>query len=239
MSILANLKTDSSIQEATDFIGGGRIDETGIYDCTIEHAYLEEAASGALGVTFRMKTSDGKSFDDTQWVTSGSAKGKKNYYEKDGKKHYLPGFTVVNDICLLSVAKELSEVAADLQKKVIKLYDYTTKKEVATEVNMVMPLLGQTVKLGIVKNIVDKTVKDAAGNYVPTGETRNEMVVDKVFRARDGKTRTEILAQAEEATFINSWSERNKDRVVNKSKGASAGVTTGTAMAAPSKSLFS
>ena len=75
---------------------------------------------------------------------------------------------------------------------------------------------------------VDKTKKnDATGQYEPTGETREENEIDKLFRASDRMTTAEIRAKAAEASFAFTWETKNTGVTKNKSKGAPAG--TGTA----------
>lgn len=244
MNIFANVVTDSSIEEEIDVVSSGfKPLESGIYTFEIKQAYAGEASSGAKSVTFQFEAADGTKFKNTQYVTSGKAKGGKNYYEtKDGKKRYLPGFTTTNNICLLSAGKELHEI--EMEEKVINLYDKDAGKEVPTKVMMLMDILGKEITLGVIKQIVDKNVKDGAGNYVPSGETREENEVDKVFRARDGMTVAEIKAQAEEAVFINTWKEANEGKTRNKAKGAQNGSVAGAPTAAassapaPAKSLF-
>ena len=102
-------------------------------------------------------------------------------------------------------------------------------------------LHGQQIIAGVLKQTVDKTKKNDSGVYVATGETRDENEIDKFFRAKDSLTVAEILAQASEATFINSWREKNAGVTRMKAKGASgtAGAPAAAAPpAAPKKSLF-
>ena len=181
-------------------------------------------------------------------MTSGTAKGSKNYYEdKNGEKHYLPGFIAANAICLLTVGKEISQL--DTETKVINLYSAEAKAEVPTKVEVIMDLLGQEIIAGIIKQTVDKTKKnEATGQYEATGETRDENEIDKFFRAKDRMTTAEIRAQAEEATFINAWEQKWAGKVKDRAKGAASGLPgvpkLGAAQAAtagtkkPTTSLF-
>ena len=225
MSILASLVTDDSIANEKDTVGGGgnRILDSGLYNCTVETAYISKAASGALGLVVNFKTDDGRSLRQTFWMTSGSAKGCKNYYEKDGEKYYLPGFILANSLSLLTTGQEISQL--ETEKKVIPLYNPEAKAEVPTKVDMVMDMLGKEILVGVLKTIVDKTKKnEATGIYEPTGETREENEVDKFFRARDKMTTAEIRAQAPEANFYKVWSEKWTGKVREKAKGAGQAV---------------
>lgn len=240
MSILANLTVDDSINEAKDTVGGGGPLESGLYKATVTVAYVTQSSGGALGLVAHFKTEDNREFRQTFWMTSGTAKGCKNYYEKDGEKHYLPGFTHASHLGLLSVGKEMADM--DLEEKVINLYSFEAKKEVPTKVNMVMDLINQEIIVGLLKQTVDKVQKDDnTGKYEPTGETRDENEVDKFFRAKDRMTVAEIRAQAEEASFIDTWEQKWSGKTRNRAKGASENTGTVGAPKAnkkPSTSLF-
>ena len=119
------------------------------------------------------------------------------------------------------------------------------KAEVPTKVEVLMDLLGQEIIAGVIKQTVDKTKKNEAGAYEATGETRDENDIDKLFRAKDRMTTAEIRAQAETATFIDTWSNKWTGQTKNKAKGASG--TAGAPQAAagapaaakkPTTSLF-
>lgn len=243
MNMLANLKTDDSIIEDKDSLGGGTyILESGVYPMTIDLAYLSVSDSGAMALNLHLKTDD-VVIRQTLWLTGGTAKGCNNYYvNQKGEKKYLPGFTHANHLCLLTVKKELSDL--DTEEKVIKLYDYNAKAEVPTKVNMVMDLIGQDISVGLLKQTVDKNAKDASGAYVPTGETREENEIDRLFRASDGKTVNEIRDKIDPAEFRDQWAAKHTGVTKNKAKGATAGTPAMGTMAgkaaapAPRKSLF-
>ena len=237
MSLLSNLHTDETIANERDSVGGGGPLESGLYPMTINTAYITKSQGGALGLVLNAKTEQGKEVRQTLWMTSGTAKGCKNYYEdKQGQKQYLPGFIHANAISLLTVGKDISEL--DTETKVVNAYSPEAKAEVPTKVEMVMDLLGQEILVGLIKQTVDKTQKNDAGQYIPTGETREENEIDKIFRAKDRKTTAEIRAQAEEAVFADTWEQKwagkTRDRT-NKNGAAGAGVA-GAPKAAPSVS---
>src|SRR5271170_5746677 len=105
MSLLKNLSTDDSIFNEKDSVGNGGPVESGLYPATISLAYVTKAASEALGLVLVAKTASGRDVKQTLWMSSGKEKGGKNYYEKDGQKHYLPGFLIANSLALLTVGK--------------------------------------------------------------------------------------------------------------------------------------
>ena len=244
MSLLSNLHTDENIANEKDYIGNGGPLNSDLYGLKVSLAYINKASSGALGLVAHFKTEDNKDLRQTFWMTSGTAKGCKNYYEKDGQKNYLPGFIAANALALLTVGKEISQL--ETETKVVNLYSAEAKAEVPTKVEVVMDLLNQEIIAGVIKQTVDKTKKDeATGIYVATGETRDENEIDKFFRAKDRMTTAEIRAQAEEAVFIDSWKEKWAGKTRDRAKGAGTAGTPGMPKAAaaagtkkPTTSLF-
>ena len=245
MSLLSGLTTSNDIAAEKDSVGGGIVLDSNVYNFTVKLAYLQKAASDALSLVVHLTTEDNKDVRQQFWMTSGKEKGCKNYFvDKNGDKQYLPGFNMANSLCLLTVGKEISQM--ETETKVVNLYNSESKAEVPTNVEMLTELLGKQVLGGLIKQIVDKNVKDAAGNYVPSGETREENELDKLFRERDGKTTAEILAQAPEAVFIETWKKKWVGQVKNKTNkqagtaGApKAGASPAGGTAKPQNSLFS
>lgn len=214
MSILKNLKTDDSITAEKDSVGGGsRVIDSDLYLGTITMAYIVTAASGAVGLALALKTSAGE-VKETVYMTSGTAKGAKNFYEKDGEKFYLPGFLLANSLALLTVGKEIGDL--EPEEKVVNLWNSEARAEIPTKVPMLMELLGQEIYAGVLKQLVDKTKKDDNGVYQPTGETREQNALDKFFRAKDKMTVAEIRAKAEKATFADTWAEKHTGNVQDK-----------------------
>ena len=226
MNMLANLTTDDTIASEKDSVGGssGPL-ASGLYPMTVAMAHISKSDGGATGLVLSLKTQDNKEVRQTLWMTSGTAKGGKNYYEKDGVKNYLPGFLLAQSLCLLAAGKEVS--AVDIEQKVINLYSYDAKAEVPTKVNVVMDLLNKQILVGMIKQTVDKNAKNAAGVYVPTGETREENEIDKLFHAETQLTTAEIKAKATEGVFVNTWAAKHTGVTRNKAKGAAAGGTAG------------
>jgi hypothetical protein len=229
-----NLKTDDSIQEDGDRIGGGLGPlDSGIYNCTISMAYQTESQGGALGVVLHLGTEDGRELRQTVYVTSGKAKGQSNtYLDKNGEKRYLPGFTLINHLCLLTAGKELSEMATE--EKVIKVWNFDAKAEVPTQVPVLTGLLGKEVIAAVFKQIVDKRARGDDGNYHPTGETREENEIDKFFRKLDRMTVAEIKAQElSEGVFIDQWAEKHAGQVRDRS--SKTGTTPAAALNKPAQ----
>lgn len=252
MSLLSNLKADVAVEESTDVVASGGPLASGIYTCTVNMAYLGESDGGAASLTLHLQPDGGREFRHTLWLTSGRAKGQKPYYEtRDGKKRFLPGFEAAQHLSLLTAGIEPENWTAE--EKVVNLWNSEAKKEVPTKVQVVTDLMGKRVIAGVLQVIEDKNVKDASGNYVPSGETRTLNEVDKFFREKDRMTVVEIKAQTlTEGEFINAWTEKWDGEVRDKSTkdaGAGSNVATGNfgqaapaaaaSAAKPQTSLFS
>jgi hypothetical protein len=247
MSLLQKLATDDSIAVERDSLGNNGPLESGIYKAKVALAYIITADSGALGLVLHLKTDTNREIRQTLWMTSGTAKGGNNFYiDKQGNKQYLPGFLHANSLALLTVGKEINQL--DTEVKVVKLYSKEAKAEVPTKVDVITELLDQEILVGLIKQKVNKTQKNDAGVYVPSGETREENEIDKLFRARDGMTTAEIRAEAEEASFLEAWKgkwtgvtkDRTKGTTGNGVAGAPgmAGISAAAPTAKPKESLF-
>ena len=210
MSIFKNFTTEG-MEEARDTLGGFQVLESGIYTGVVKHFYAGESRGGAMSLTLIVDLG-GREYRETLWITN---KNKENFFinKKSGKKSPLPGFTVANDICLITTGKELHEITP--QEKVATIYDFDAKAEVNKNVPTIVEAIGQKISLGILKELHNKR-EEVNGEWVDTAETREENVIDKVFHpdlhltvveARQGKTKLE------EATFWGAWEKRNKGQV--------------------------
>ncbi len=233
--------TTAEVETETDFVGGGsRILESNIYDCTIETAYRLVSKAGAMGIALSFKTSDGRYYKQTVYITSGDKKGNKTYYVKEGKNYNLPGYNQVNSLTLLTVGKKIDDLIGATEDKVIKLWDNDLKKEVPKTVPMIMALKDQKVKLCILQQIVSKMIKKEGTDFYvpcPTGATKEENDINKVLRASDSLTVNEVKAKATSADFAEKWLKTNEGEVKTKlhkdaPKGAAA-TTSGGAASAP------
>jgi len=229
--LFTGLASDKTIENETDYIAASVL-ESDLYEFTIEHAFMTIAESGAKAINLRLKYGNDQDYRQVLYVTSGTAKGCKNFYtDKNGKNRYLPGFNIANALCLLTVKTEIGKQTAE--EKVINLWNKELKKETPTPVQMIMALAGQKFIGGVIKQTVDKTAKDAAtAKYLPTGETRDENDMDKIFRASDGLTVAEIRAKVTESVYKETWAKANKGVTRNRAKGAAAPGSPAAAAAA-------
>ena len=87
MSLLASLSTDASIADEKDSVGSTGALDSGLYKAKVALAYITKSAGGAMGLVLNLKTDANREIRQTLWMTSGTAKGAKNYYEdKNGDK---------------------------------------------------------------------------------------------------------------------------------------------------------
>lgn len=221
MTFLANLKTDSSIEDEKDILGGFQPLESGLYEHKVALAYVDKSKGGATSLNLHLVDDKGTESRFALWMISGDAKGNKNYYERDGKKNYLPGFIAANSLCLLTVGKEISEM--ELEEKVISLYSRDAGGEVPTKVQVLVELTNQEILTGVIKQIVDNNTQDASGKWVPSGDTREENEIDKFFRASDRMTTSEIRGKAEKAVFADTWEKKWTGVTRNRAKGVASG----------------
>lgn len=246
-----NLATNDKIKDAVDSVGSSGPVDSNAYACTISMAYATKSSGGAMGLVLHLKADPfagaptGREIRETIYVTSGDKKGNLNYYEnKDGEKNYLPGFILGNDLCLLTVGKDLSEI--DTEDKIVNVYNFETKSEVPTKVPVLTELLDKRIIVGVLKTLENKQKKDDNGVYQNTGETREGNSMDKFFRERDSMTVAEIKGQAESPVFINTWKAkwagevRDRTSATNGTSNVAAfgAKPSAGAAAAPKKSLF-
>jgi hypothetical protein len=220
--MFGNLTDTTKLETSEDRLGGGFEPlASGAYTGTIKLAYAGKAAqSDAQNVTIHVDV-NGKEFRETIYITN--RKGENFYADKQdpSKKMPLPGFTTVDDICLLTTGEGL--IDQETEEKVVKLYNFQERKEVNTPTQCLTALHGKTIRLGILREIVDKEAKDASGNYVPTGETRTQNTIDKVFHPETNMTVNEYRNELSAPEFHDAWVKKNEGQDRNKAKGAAAG----------------
>ena len=235
-NLFGNLKTDG-LEAVTDRVGGDFSFDTDVYKAKVKVAYLGKSAKGAnfLGLTFLMP--DGREYNEDVYFTN---KEGDNFYvvKKDGKptdkKAPLPGFTLVNDLLLVTTGKPLSELTADdVEERVIKLYDRTEKKEMPTKVNMVAILLNTEVGIAVQKSEETQMEKDSDGFYtIPTDKTRFTNNIEKMLVPDTLHTVTEAT-NGNNAEWATKWVEKNKGVIRDKKYKGNAAVKSGMPGRAP------
>jgi hypothetical protein len=212
MSLFGKL-TSEGLEKSQDRLGGFSPLDSGVYIAKIKALYAGQSAGGAMSITLLAELQNGKEYRETVYVTN--KEGKNFFLNKDDrtKKVPLPGFTVADDLCLIATGKPLAE--QDTEEKVINVYDYETKKELPKSVPMIVEAIGQEVSLGIIKQVVNKNVKQGT-EYVATAETREENFIDKVFHPTLKLSVAEARNGQDEPKFQEAWIARNKDQIRDK-----------------------
>lgn len=235
MSIFSNMNTEG-MEQVKDSVGGFSLLDSGVYPAKVKAVYMTKASSSNAMAANLLLDIDGREYRETIYITN---KNGENFFvnQKTGNKVPLPGFTLLNDLCLLTVKEPLCKM--DTEDKVFKLYDYEAKTELPKSVPTITALSDQEVVVGIIKQVVDKNVKNADGKYVPSGDTREENIIDKFFHAESKCTVNEISAEKTEHAFLDKWIEKNAGKTRNKATGKKEG-TAGAPQkpAAQTKSLF-
>ena len=209
--MFGNLTTDG-LQESQDRLGGIQVFNTDIYIGTIKALYAGKSSGGATSVTL-IADLDGKEYTETLYVTN---KDGQNWFankQDNTKKVPLPGFTVVDDICLIATGEPLA--AQETEEKVVKVWDSEAKKEMPKSVPMIIAALGKPIALGIQKTLANKQTK-VGNDYVPNAETREENHIDKVYHPEMKLTVAEARGGQDVAQFWDAWLLKNKDQVRDK-----------------------
>lgn len=213
MGIFSQYKTDG-LEQVQDRIGGFTPLDSDIYIATIKAMYAQPAKSGALGVTLLATLDNGKEYQETFYV---SDKEGKNYFlnkQDSTKKVPLPGFVVVNDICLIASDMPLSD--QETEEKVLNIYDPEAKKELPKNVPVITALIGKKVALAIANELHNKTTK-VGDSYQETAESVNRNAVVKVFHP-EYKITVYEATEEKDPTFWDKWLERYKGQVIDRRK---------------------
>ena len=213
---LFKILTTEGLQDSEDRIGGFQRLDTDVYAGMIKVAYAITSEGGAQGVVLNIDF-EGKEYSETIYVTD--KKGQNYFLNKDDntKKVQLPGFIIIDELCLVTTDKPLSE--QDTEEKVVKVYDKDAKKELPKGVPVLTELTGKPVLLGVLKTLENQNEKSGS-EYVPTAKTREVNSIDKVFhptlRITVVEARNTKEGEQPEAKFIESWTTRNKGNTRDK-----------------------
>jgi len=243
--------TTDNLEQAEDRVGGFTPFESDIHTGDIKAFYGGKSPGGAKFIQLIVAVG-GKEYRETIYVTN--KQGQNFFHPKDksgnrdtSKKVPLPGFTIVNDIALVTVGKELHQL--DFEDKVVNVYDFDAKKELPKTVPMAMEVIGEKVSLGILQILESKKTKQG-DEYVATGEDRTVNSINKVFHTESQMTVVEAQEGAESAAFWDKWLDSNKGKVQDmRDKNPQAGnagrppkpgaaPSSSGETASPAKSLF-
>jgi len=240
MSLLKKLNTGGSdVEAAKDTLGGGNfLRESNIYKGDIVVAYVTQSEKGAMAVNLDIKLEDGSSYRETVYVSNRDGE---TFFTKEGKKYPLPGFTTIDNICMITTEKGLAD--QETEDKTLMLWDFESQKEIPREVPVLVELTGQPVALGILKVRENKTKKNDRGGYDAINEERLYNTISAVFHPEAKVTVNEAL-EGRDPDFWDAWLGRNENRLVDKYKevkggGAARSANRASSSDAPArKSMF-
>ena len=220
MSILSKVKNTTQVQETVeeDRLGGASLLDSDVYLMTVKGAYFDESAGGAMCMVLALETETGKQHRETVYFTN---KAGETYYvdKNDPKKtHYLPGYLILDSLCML--VNETPLLEQNTEVKQVKIYDRELGKEIPQNRDVCVDMLNQQVKVAILRQTVNKQVKNAAGTYVPTAETREENVIAKYFHAETDQTYGEATQGIEGGVFMAEWLKKYQGVTLDKVKPA-------------------
>ena len=218
MSLFKNLGTEG-LADKEDRLGGSRVLNTNIYEADIKAAFAQKSSTGALGITLQLLIG-GQEVSTTQYVTN--SQGQNFFHPKDGNgqpnlkmKNPLPGFTIIDDLCLVTTGAPLQD--QETEQKTVRIYNFDEKKELPTVVDMMTALIGTKAYFAVWHDLVNAEEKNSSGMYVPVEKTREQNEFVKVFHHPSRITVKEQLVAAEagqdsvEPVFYDEWLAKNVD----------------------------
>lgn len=229
---------------------GNSVLETGLYKAVVKYAYLTESKNGAVGVVVSLDVEESPNRvltkSETFWITN---RNKENYYvdKKTGQHITMPSYQVLEELYGTVTGNSLSEVADDIELKTVSIYDYSTKSEVPTEVEVIAGLTSVAVGVLIQKVLKNKSVSNGSGGYVDTHETVEVNSVVKFVDLDTSLTLSELIKKSPEPMYVNTWLKSFQGKVQDKRtikeatpESAGTGVlkVADTTTAKPKKSLF-
>lgn len=230
MGMFDGLEIGNGVEEQKDIVGGfAKVDHTGLYDFEIVKAYADVAGSGAFSVTVHFKSDKGANFRVTEYISSGTKKGCKNYYiDKNGNKQFLPGYNKIKNLdSLLGFNRDYPSTTSGQ----VMLWDRDLSKEVPQPKEVITEWVGKKVSALVMKKYLDKQVmNEDTGKYEPTSESKVEYEVQHFLNHDTKQTRNEIVAG--ENGFKDKWLNKFDENFImdkrDKSKGHNPEVTQKT-----------
>lgn len=106
--------------------------------------------------------------------------------------------------------KTLGDLFSSIEVKKIKLYDFESRSEVLTDVNMVSDLVGRTLIIGLQRKIANKR-QQVDGEWIDLPERRESLEFGVAASSADRRTFNEMNQNVpvEEAKDVAAWEKRN------------------------------
>lgn len=205
-----NLKKDG-IEEAQDRVGGFTLLESGIYLATVKSAYGIISANGAQGIHLELELEGGRGYREDIYVTNRNGE---NFFtdQQSGKKNFLPGFLLADDLAQLTVGSDLSD--ATWEDRVWEVYDRTEGKAIPKGMPTLVDAIGTQVYVAIAKKDKPQTNYDRdTKTSTATGEVEQENLIQKFMHPEMKITVNEARHAMEknqdpEAKFFAEWDKQ-------------------------------
>lgn len=201
--------TSEGLERTEDRVGGFSTLPTDIYTGKIKAAYGSVSSSGAKAVNLIMDI-NGREYRETIYVTN--KEGKNYFITSQNHKAMLPGFSIINNICLICTNKQLGEL--ETEEKVLNVYDFEAKAEVKKNVPVITDLTGAEIEVAI-EDVIENKREKKGSDYVPTAETREYNRICNVFHPELHKTVNEAM-DGKEAVFHDTWLEKNQGKKIDR-----------------------
>lgn len=231
-------------ESTTDNVGGGGfLWETNVHEVKITEFYATTAKSGAQAFHIRFENSNGKTYREDMYFISKT--GSFTYEIKNkqgkatGKTRHIPGFTACANIVACAFPNNFREfissnengatineryenffkaACGSCEPGTVPVWDWNKKEDVHIEVDDVMKnIVGKTVKIAIIKKLVNKQKVNDSGVYADVAEYREENEISNAF-TMDNFSAAEMLAGKDEPTVHDAWIEANAGKVIDKRK---------------------
>jgi hypothetical protein len=216
MQLFGNLK-DDGLKLQGDRLGGQTLFDADYYEATVNMAYVHTSSSGARAIVLTLDIG-GRNFTETFYVTNKD--GKNSYPDKKNPsiQHEMIGYAAMKEFSLLTTGVEFQ--LQNFEEKVVKIYDFEQRKDVPTNVPVMIDVLGKKIGVGLIRRKVDKKTRGQDNVYRATGETREENAVDKFFHAESGRIVSEFMNGIETPEFREKWLKVHKGKIQDRVKGA-------------------
>lgn len=206
----------ADVESGGDTLGGFKVWASDAYEAVVKALYFGAAKSGAQFAGIHL-TIDGKEYREQVYFTNKA--GDTFYVDKNsGKKKELPGYQLVNELCLMTTSIPLLDESQTIEEKILKLYDPDSKAETNQSVPCATDVIGKPIIAGIMHKIANKQEKGDDGNYHDINEKREYNELNKFFHAETQGTATEYQKDLKIGDFFEAWVNENKGKEVNTFK---------------------
>ncbi len=212
-------------QETTEIVSSVRrkgIPASALYHAIIKAAFIipNSRRPADQDLVLRVEFADGYEHAITGTVLrNGSPKA----LNKANVMELLWGYTTATHIIGAATdGKTLVELFPECQRKIVKIFNFDTRTDVDTEVDMLMPLIGREVLLGMQRKISNRQTQDESGGWVNLPESRESLVFGCAGSVTTKCTYTEMKAEAQ-PEIVDKWVKDNSGKDWNAFKPVTGG----------------